>query len=203
MAMVALPAIFNIFLLKRSEHWLRCFDGQYLKVSPFQPKNIFRQIIIFTTRKQNGRQRRFCLRCHSVITWTYLKRTHHHSKRHCARGSSKKLALIREEHRRRDSVKQRIRTLVEQVIREKTLRAASLKRHFPYDRTSIHFAGSSHSYTEGFPTMDQYSIRHVFRLGSATETAAEQIARHTFQSDASIIRRYVQDGVKKDGVLAK
>ena len=32
----------------------------------------------------------------------------------------------------------------------------------------------------------------------ATEAALEQIARHTFQSKASIMRRYVQEGVRQE-----
>jgi predicted transcriptional regulator len=46
--------------------------------------------------------------------------------------------------------------------------------------------------------MNQYPIRYAFRLDPATEAALEQIARHTFQSKASIMRRYVQEGVKKE-----
>ena len=46
--------------------------------------------------------------------------------------------------------------------------------------------------------MNNYPIRYAFRLDPATEAALEQIARHTFQSKASIMRRYVQEGVKRD-----
>ena len=46
--------------------------------------------------------------------------------------------------------------------------------------------------------MNQYPIRYAFRLDPATEAALEQIARHTFQSKASIMRRYVQEGVKRE-----
>ncbi len=46
--------------------------------------------------------------------------------------------------------------------------------------------------------MNKYPIRYAFRIDPATEAALEQIARHTFQSKASIMRRYVQEGVKKD-----
>ena len=46
--------------------------------------------------------------------------------------------------------------------------------------------------------MNQYPVRYAFRLDPATEAALEQIARHTFQSKASIMRRYVQDGVRKE-----
>lgn len=46
--------------------------------------------------------------------------------------------------------------------------------------------------------MNQYPIRYSFRLDPATEAALEQIARHTFQSKASIMRRYVQEGVKRE-----
>lgn len=50
--------------------------------------------------------------------------------------------------------------------------------------------------------MNQYPIRYAFRLDPATETALEQIARHTFQSKASIMRRYVQEGVKRDAATS-
>ena len=46
--------------------------------------------------------------------------------------------------------------------------------------------------------MSQYPIRYAFRLDPATEAALEQIARHTFQSKASLMRRYVQEGVMKE-----
>jgi predicted transcriptional regulator len=46
--------------------------------------------------------------------------------------------------------------------------------------------------------MNQYPVRYAFRLDPATEAALEQIARNTFQSKASIMRRYVQEGVKRD-----
>jgi predicted transcriptional regulator len=45
--------------------------------------------------------------------------------------------------------------------------------------------------------MNQYPIRYAFRLDPVTEAALEQIARHTFQSKASIMRRYVQEGVRR------
>jgi predicted transcriptional regulator len=46
--------------------------------------------------------------------------------------------------------------------------------------------------------MNNYPVRYAFRLDPATEAALEQIARHTFQSKASIMRRYVQEGVKRE-----
>ena len=46
--------------------------------------------------------------------------------------------------------------------------------------------------------MNQYPVRYAFRLDPATEAALEQIARHTFQSKASIMRRYVQEGVRQE-----
>lgn len=46
--------------------------------------------------------------------------------------------------------------------------------------------------------MNNYPVRYAFRLDPATEAALEQIAQHTFQSKASIMRRYVQEGVKTD-----
>ncbi len=50
--------------------------------------------------------------------------------------------------------------------------------------------------------MNNYPVRYAFRLDPATEAALEQIARHTFQSKASIMRRYIQEGVKKDAVAS-
>ena len=46
--------------------------------------------------------------------------------------------------------------------------------------------------------MNQYPIRYAFRLDPASEAALEQISRHTFQSKASIMRRYVQECVKRE-----
>jgi hypothetical protein len=46
--------------------------------------------------------------------------------------------------------------------------------------------------------MNNYPVRYAFRLDPATEAALEQISRHTFQSKASIMRRYVQEGVSKE-----
>ena len=46
--------------------------------------------------------------------------------------------------------------------------------------------------------MNNYPIRYAFRLDPATEAALEQISQRTFQSKASIMRRYVQEGVQKD-----
>jgi predicted DNA-binding protein len=51
--------------------------------------------------------------------------------------------------------------------------------------------------------MNQYPIRYAFRLDPATEAALEQISRHTLQSKASIMRRYVQEGVKKEAQLCE
>jgi predicted transcriptional regulator len=48
--------------------------------------------------------------------------------------------------------------------------------------------------------MNNYPVRYAFRLDPATEAALEQIARHTFQSKASIMRRYVQEGVTKEAM---
>jgi predicted transcriptional regulator len=53
---------------------------------------------------------------------------------------------------------------------------------------------------KGFSTMNNYPVRYAFRLDPATERALEQIARQTFQSKASIMRRYVQEGVAKEAV---
>ena len=46
--------------------------------------------------------------------------------------------------------------------------------------------------------MNQYPVRYAFRLDPATEAALEQIARHTFQSKASIMRRFVQEGTARE-----
>jgi hypothetical protein len=45
--------------------------------------------------------------------------------------------------------------------------------------------------------MNNYPVRYAFRLDSAAKAALEQISRHTFQSKASIMRRYVQEGVTR------
>jgi hypothetical protein len=44
----------------------------------------------------------------------------------------------------------------------------------------------------------KYPFRYAFRLDPLTEAALEQIARHTFQSKASIMRRYIQEGAKRE-----
>lgn len=46
--------------------------------------------------------------------------------------------------------------------------------------------------------MNRYPVRYAFRIDPATEAALEQISRHTFQSKASIMRRYVQEGVNRE-----
>ena len=52
--------------------------------------------------------------------------------------------------------------------------------------------------------MNQYPVRYAFRLDPATEAALEQIARHTFQSKASTMCRYVQEGVANEvGAVAQ
>lgn len=47
--------------------------------------------------------------------------------------------------------------------------------------------------------MSRYEHRYAFRIDSATEQALQQIAQRTFQTKASIMRRYVQEGVKREG----
>jgi hypothetical protein len=51
--------------------------------------------------------------------------------------------------------------------------------------------------------MNNYPVRYAFRLDPATEQALEQIARHTFQSKASIMRRYVQEGASREVAVNK
>jgi predicted DNA-binding protein len=46
--------------------------------------------------------------------------------------------------------------------------------------------------------MNKYPVRYAFRLDPATEAALEHISQRTFQSKASIMRRYVQEGIKRD-----
>ena len=46
--------------------------------------------------------------------------------------------------------------------------------------------------------MNHYPVRYAFRIDPTTEAALEQIAARTFQSKASIMRRYVQEGVIRD-----
>lgn len=46
--------------------------------------------------------------------------------------------------------------------------------------------------------MNRYPVRYAFRLDPVTEAALEQISRRTFQSKASLMRRYVQEGARKE-----
>lgn len=46
--------------------------------------------------------------------------------------------------------------------------------------------------------MIKYEHRYAFRLDPVTEKALHQIAQSTFQTKASIMRRYVQEGVARD-----
>lgn len=46
--------------------------------------------------------------------------------------------------------------------------------------------------------MNQYPIRYAFRLDPATEKALEKLSQDTFQSKASIMRRYVQEGAARE-----
>ena len=46
--------------------------------------------------------------------------------------------------------------------------------------------------------MTQYIYRHHLRLDEPTQSALEQICRHTFSTKSNIMRRYVQEGVAKD-----
>lgn len=48
--------------------------------------------------------------------------------------------------------------------------------------------------------MSKYEHRYAFRLDPATEQALQQIAERTFQTKASIMRRYVQEGVVRDAL---
>lgn len=46
--------------------------------------------------------------------------------------------------------------------------------------------------------MNNYPIRYAFRLDPKTEAAIEQISVQSYQSKASIMRRYVQEGVARE-----
>lgn len=46
--------------------------------------------------------------------------------------------------------------------------------------------------------MNHYKIRHHFRLDDATEHALRELCRHTFTPKATLMRRYVQEGVERD-----
>jgi hypothetical protein len=68
-------------------------------------------------------------------------------------------------------------------------------------------AAADSSLSSAFPTKPRLrtgkalvDIRYAFQLDPKTEAALEQIARHTFQSKASIMRRYIQEGVTKEAM---
>ncbi len=44
------------------------------------------------------------------------------------------------------------------------------------------------------------SQRHHLRIDPITEAALEQVCRHTFQTKSALMRHYVQEGVKTDGI---
>jgi len=71
------------------------------------------------------------------------------------------------------------------------------------DLARMRYSSTSGSAASTIGIMDplmvhQYPICYAFRLDPATEAALEQIARHTLQSKASIMRRYVQEGVRRN-----
>jgi predicted DNA-binding protein len=46
--------------------------------------------------------------------------------------------------------------------------------------------------------MIKYEHRYAFRLDPVTEHALQKIAQSTFQTKASIMRRYVQEGIRRE-----
>jgi hypothetical protein len=46
--------------------------------------------------------------------------------------------------------------------------------------------------------MNHYQHRHYFRLDDATQAALEEICRHKFIAKATLMRRYVQEGVARE-----
>ena len=46
-----------------------------------------------------------------------------------------------------------------------------------------------------------YPLRHYLRLDEATQEALEEICRHTFSTKSNIMRRYVQECVKRDAQM--
>jgi predicted transcriptional regulator len=52
--------------------------------------------------------------------------------------------------------------------------------------------------------MNRYEHRYAFRLDPATERSLQEIAQRTYQTKASIMRRYVQEGVAREaGIYAE
>ena len=43
-------------------------------------------------------------------------------------------------------------------------------------------------------------IRHYLRIDRITQSAMDEICRHTFSTKSALMRRYVQEGVKRDAV---
>ena len=41
-------------------------------------------------------------------------------------------------------------------------------------------------------------IRHYLRLDQITQSAMDELCRHTFSTKSALMRRYVQEGVKRD-----
>ena len=43
-------------------------------------------------------------------------------------------------------------------------------------------------------------IRHYLRLDQTTQNAMDEICRHMFSTKSALMRRYVQEGVKRDAI---
>ena len=43
-------------------------------------------------------------------------------------------------------------------------------------------------------------IRHYLRIDQITQSAMDEICRHTFSTKSALMRRYVREGVKRDAL---
>ena len=43
-------------------------------------------------------------------------------------------------------------------------------------------------------------IRHYLRIDRITQSAMNEICRHTYSTKSALMRRYVQEGVKRDAL---
>lgn len=47
----------------------------------------------------------------------------------------------------------------------------------------------------------QLPIRNYIRLDTATQSALEEISKHTFSTKSSLMRRYVKEGVSREAKI--
>ena len=46
--------------------------------------------------------------------------------------------------------------------------------------------------------MNNFKVRHAFRLDDTTELALDKLAKNSCQTKASLMRTFVQEGVKRE-----